>query len=156
MNKQWQLLMKPYFLLQLTRAYSFIIILIVCIQAYGMALYCDQLPVAMPNTTCIVGSFLLTYKPDLFNHDMICSLARTNKEWENIVKNVATKLRAHFIRKIPQNFFNSGESVIIWHKNGTAFGRKCLISAKNEKDGLSDKKENVVVSLDSMYWNREK
>lgn len=148
--------MGNYFLKEVMRLFFYAMTVIVYIEAYAMDLQDSQRYAVMPTTMYLVGSFLLTHKMNLFDQDMICSLGVINKEWHNIAKNAAVKLRECFESKIQKDCCNcSGykENTIIWHQYGTALGKKCIYTCDDDNNTLLDNQKKRHFHLDSIYWS---
>lgn len=142
--------MKKYLL---AWTYFYIIVVFVCTGAYSMNLSSSQSYAVMPSITYTVGSFLLVHKMHLFDHDMICSLGVANKEWEHIVKSVASNLKKCLASKIPEGCSGYKESTIVWHKYGTAWGKKCMYTCDDGRNALSVNEKKMAFHLDSIYWH---
>lgn len=110
-------------------------------------------PVIIPSDETIakqvVISNLATHNVHFCNHDMICSLA-INKEWNAFLIKTAPIRRDLLLKEITSSRGHLiKDGVLIWHKYGTACGKKSIYPS-------SDVEDKYDCQLRSIYWDFQK
>jgi len=87
--------------------------------------------VSLPSNDTAVISFLLTHKSNLFDHKMICSLS-LNRGCEKVLKDSAQKRRECLTEHMQNQWFDC-DNKIVWHKYGSACGKKVIMRDEQGK-----------------------